>query len=76
MVEINKADSRVVTNPGGTANVIWSGEDLRTEANLPANAPTTVGDLQRGVIEFLEEKTSKSGSRVGLGNFVKLRRAV
>jgi hypothetical protein len=76
MVEINKADSRVVTNPGGTANVIWSGEDLRTEANLPANAPATVGDLQRGVIEFLEEKTQKSGSRVGLGNFVKLRRAV
>jgi hypothetical protein len=75
MVEINKSNSSLVTNPGGTANVIWSGEDLRTEANLAAKAPTTLGDLQRGVIEFLEEKTQKSGSRVGLGNFVKLRRA-
>ncbi|MEI8025227.1 MAG: hypothetical protein WCI18_02655 [Pseudomonadota bacterium] len=73
--EIDKRDSSVVKDPGGT-NVTWSGDDLRTEGNLKSsNSSTRLGDLQRGVIEFLEEKTGTTGSRKGLGEFVKLRRS-
>jgi len=73
--EINKQDSSVVKNPGAAVKVPWSGDDLRTEANLKSSQKyTTVGDLQKGVIEFLEEKTGTTGSRLGLGDFVKLRR--
>jgi hypothetical protein len=75
--EIDKQDSLVVRNPGSITNVAWSGDDLRTESNLKSAASTvTVADLQKGVIEYLEEKTGVSGSRLGLGDFVKLRRAV
>jgi hypothetical protein len=73
--EINKKSSDVVKDPGATKKIPWSGDDLRTEANLKSsNEYTTVGDLQKGVIEFLEEKTATTGSRLGLGDFVKLRR--
>lgn len=74
--EIDKRDSSVVKDPGATSNVTWSGDDLRTEGNLKSsNSFTKLGDLQRGVIEFLEEKTGTTGSRKGLGEFVKLRRS-
>jgi len=72
MDEINKAGSKVVKNPGSTS-LAWNTDDLKSEKGLVLNRATKVGDLQAGVIEFLEEKTGKTGSRNGL-SYVKLRR--
>lgn len=78
MAEINKPGSNQVKNMAiAGAEKPWE-DGLKTDAGVAAvNKVPTTGDVQMGVVEFLESKTGKTarqGLPSGDGAFVKLKR--
>jgi hypothetical protein len=82
MAEIQDSNSMACKDPGNLiqGNVArWDAQTLANhymnEAGMPAApGPTTVGDFQMGLVQFLEDVTGKGKTRNGNGNWVKLKR--
>lgn len=80
MNAINQTQGQVVEDmAAGASAKPWDVEGLKTKAGANATATTvpTTGDVQMGIVEFLEEQTSKSvrGDLASSdGSFVKLKR--
>lgn len=81
MSALNSPDPDILffKGTGDAVNLPWDGTDgtrgLRDSAGaVTANMPANIGDIQNGVIDFLESRLNKSVRTPALGSFVKLKR--